>query len=659
MSYPALYAVNVLLSAGILAALARAGEMAQRAGSHPDTERCRRQLRLAALIAVGLLVVKAGNAWLLARLGWVFADSILTVHLPLVTLPCAALVVASRWRAADAASGLERSAAQATWLGAAVWAAITAGGVFAEETFLRRPTWLAVIAAGGLAFGLAIRAGARFSAATTSRLRPLVAAVATLVLLAATLLSWASSRLPGSFDLGALASADAGGGQLHSAGHQSSGGSSRSVDQLRGPRDRPADVTYTLVAQQDRVPATGGRERDALSFNGQVPGPEISARAGDLIEVVLRNKDIAGGVSVHWHGYDVPNAEDGVAGVTQNAVPIGGSHTYRFLAEQVGTFWYHSHQASSTQVDRGLYGALVVRPRTEPATTDLVVVDHGWRGPQGFLSGQKTFDPVARVETRIVASGSNVRLRLINTNNTPQRYRLAGTSFTVSAIDGTDLTGPTPLKERAVFVAGGGRYDLSFTMPTTPVTLFGLGDAVRLDLTEVPAPDEAASRGWPALDPARYGSPAETGLEGQPDRRFTMDIDRRVAWLDGRPRYTWVVNGKTYPRMPMYMVSEGDLVEVTFINRSLADHPIHLHGHHMQVLSRGGRRISGSPWSSDTLNAAPGETYVVRFRADNPGIWMDHCHNLQHAAQGFVMHVGYTGISTPYRIGADSGNQPE
>ena len=663
MSYPALYAANVLLSAGILAALARACEMAQRAGSHPDTEKCRRQLRWAVRIAASLLVIKAGNAWLLAQLGWVFADSILTVHLPLVALPCAALLVASRSKAADAASAPERSPEpRATWLGAAAWAAITAGGVFAEETFLRRPTWLAAIAAGGLAFGLAIRAGARhprFSAATTSRLRPLIAGVATLVLLAATVFSWANSRLPGTFDLGALASADAGGGQPHSAGHQSSGASSQSVDQLRGPRDRPADVTYTLLAQRDRVPATGGRERDALSFNGQVPGPEISARSGDLIEVVLRNKDIAGGVSVHWHGYDVPNAEDGVAGVTQNAVPIGGSHTYRFLAEQVGTFWYHSHQASSTQVDRGLYGALVVRPRTEPATTDLVVVDHGWRGPDGFLTGQKTFDPAARVEKRIVTPGSSVRMRLINTNNTPQRYRLAGTSFTVSAIDGTDLTGPTPLRERAVFVAGGGRYDLSFTMPTTPVNLFGLGDAVRLDLTDAPAPDEAASRGWAVLDPARYGSPAETGLEGQPDRRFTMDIDRRVAWLDGRPRYTWVVNGKTYPGMPMYMVTEGDLVEVTIINRSLAHHPIHLHGHHMQVLSRGGRRVSGSPWSSDTLNAAPGETYVVRFRADNPGIWMDHCHDLRHAAQGFVMHVGYTGITTPYRIGADSGNQPE
>ena len=54
-----------------------------------------------------------------------------------------------------------------------------------------------------------------------------------------------------------------------------------------------------------------------------------------------------------------------------------------------------------------------------------------------------------------------------------------------------------------------------------------------------------------------------------------------------------------------------------------------------------------------------GETYVIAFKADNPGIWMDHCHNLKHAAQGMVAHLMYEGISTPYRIGGDDDNRPE
>jgi FtsP/CotA-like multicopper oxidase with cupredoxin domain len=79
--------------------------------------------------------------------------------------------------------------------------------------------------------------------------------------------------------------------------------------------------------------------------------------------VILINEDIESGVTIHWHGVDVPNVEDGVAGLTQDAVKPGERHTYRFRAEQVGTYWYHSHQESSLQVRKGLFGAFVVEPR--------------------------------------------------------------------------------------------------------------------------------------------------------------------------------------------------------------------------------------------------------------------------------------------------------
>lgn len=84
----------------------------------------------------------------------------------------------------------------------------------------------------------------------------------------------------------------------------------------------------------------------------------------------------------------------------------------------------------------------------------------------------------------------------------------------------------------------------------------------------------------------------------------------------------------------MLMVKEGDLVKTTFVNLSLVPHPMHLHRHHMLVLSRNGRKAEGSPWWTDTLNVNPGETYEVAFVADNPGIWKDHCHNPEHAAIG-------------------------
>ena len=109
----------------------------------------------------------------------------------------------------------------------------------------------------------------------------------------------------------------------------------------------------------------------------------------------------------------------------------------------------------------------------------------------------------------------------------------------------------------------------------------------------------------------------------------------------------------------MFMVADGDLVHITIENTSGAVHPMHLHGHHMLVLSRDGKPVTGSPWWSDTLNVEPDETYEVAFRADNPGIWMDHCHNLSHAAAGLTMHLAYEGVTTPFVTGGATHNHPE
>lgn len=86
---------------------------------------------------------------------------------------------------------------------------------------------------------------------------------------------------------------------------------------------------------------------------------------------------------------------------------------------------------------------------------------------------------------------------------------------------------------------------------------------------------------------------------------------------------------------------------------------MHLHGHHAVVLSRNGEAASRSPWWVDSLNVGAGEAYEIAFVADNPGVWMDHCHNLPRAAEGLVAHVMYAGYSTPYRMRGAAGNEPE
>ena len=85
---------------------------------------------------------------------------------------------------------------------------------------------------------------------------------------------------------------------------------------------------------------------------------------------------------------------------------------------------------------------------------------------------------------------------------------------------------------------------------------------------------------------------------------------------------------------------------------------MHPHGHSVRVLSVDGRRPSQPLWL-DTFDVGPGEVWEVALYADNPGIWMDHCHNLQHAALGMVTHLAYRGVTTPFDHGGPADNAPE
>ncbi|WP_426504448.1 multicopper oxidase domain-containing protein [Dactylosporangium sp. McL0621] len=444
-----------------------------------------------------------------------------------------------------------------------------------------------------------------------------------------------------------------GGGRARSSGSRPQ----RSVADLRGAGAPAAGGTrrqYVLTARTARVRLPSGREVDAWAYNGQTPGPPITVAEGDLIEVTLRNADIQDGVTVHWHGYDVACGEDGVPGLTQNVVAPGEEFVYRFPADQVGTYWYHTHQVSDRGVRKGLYGTLVVTPRVEPpadaaaAQVDLTLPVH-------------TFDDTVVIggsdqrNEHDVPAGAPVRLRLINTDSQPHHFALAGTPFRVAAVDGRDLHRPGDVSDVWLRLAAGGRYDLVFTMPDTSVVLVCDDDrdgGLRLHAENGPGgagPDVEDTSGWPELDLLHYGSAAAVPFDvGAPDRHFTMVLDRGVAMVDGAPAYAQTVNGRGHPSIPDQLVAEGDIVRFTVVNRSLETHPWHLHGHPVLILSRNGTPSSGSPLWMDTFDVRPGEVWEVAFKAENPGIWMNHCHNLPHADQGMMLRLRYDGVTTPF-----------
>ncbi|MEO7586746.1 MAG: multicopper oxidase family protein, partial [Arachnia sp.] len=491
------------------------------------------------------------------------------------------------------------------------------------------------------------------------RLR-LVAPVALLVVALGSLVwLWAGSLMLAGYSVLDMGYPDYGGGSSvmghgeHSMDEDAMGDRmpSRSVTDFVADPGRPADVTFTLVARQQEV-TIGGRTLPGYTLNAQTPGPVISAVVGQLIEVHLRNESVAAGVSLHWHGLDVPNAMDGVAGVTQDDVGVGGEFTYRFVADDVGTYWYHSHQASNEQVSGGLFGPLVILPAgATPAMSEVIAVAHVYGGNR-TLNG-RTGDQ--RVEFQ---PGERVRVRIVNTDNGPMDVWV-GASYTVLAVDGSELHGPTPVAQQSLVVTAGGRADLLVMTPRD-------GSAVRVQVSQSTAVILGRGAAPPvthptsALDLLHYGTPTGIGFDpGRPDRVFDYSIGRRPGFHKGLPGVYWSINGHLYPDVPMFVVEEGDVAVMRIANHSGEVHPMHLHGHHAVVVSRNGVASTGSPWWVDSLNVLDGETYEIAFLAENPGIWMDHCHNLKHAAMGMITHLMYAGVTTPFVVGGQAGNQPE
>ena len=229
-----------------------------------------------------------------------------------------------------------------------------------------------------------------------------------------------------------------------------------------------------------------------------------------------------------------------------------------------------------------------------------------------------------------------------------------GAPFRLAAVDGRDVHEPGEVARTAVRVPAGSRADLTLIMPDTPVALLvdddEAGASVRL-VPPGPTPPSTVdgTSGWPELDLTRYGTPAATPFDANSayDRQFTMVLDRGVS-LDGGPRYAHTVNGRAYPGTPTQLVRDGDLVRMTVVNRGRDTHPMHLHGHTVLALSRNGTPFVGSPIWLDTFDVQPGEVWQVAFRANNPGVWMNHCHNLPHAKLGMAVHLVYDGYRTPY-----------
>ncbi|SMF40821.1 Multicopper oxidase with three cupredoxin domains (includes cell division protein FtsP and spore coat protein CotA) [Tistlia consotensis] len=418
-------------------------------------------------------------------------------------------------------------------------------------------------------------------------------------------------------------------------------------------------------------------------YDGLIPGPTLRLRQGERLDVRLEN-GLPQPTTLHWHGLRLPNAMDGVPGVTQAAVEPGGSFDYAFEAPDAGTFWYHSHANSAEQGARGLAGPLIVEEATPTAGTLRVDREETWLLDDWRLTKEaRIAEPMASMmdlshggrigntvtlngvipEAWPVTAGERVRLRLLNAANA--RFfalRFEAHAPWVVAVDGQPCT-PFLAENGRVLLPPAGRLDLVVDLTGRPGARFEVvDDAYPRDayrLLDIAYADEAPLRA--SALPAPMALPANPLAEPDLGSAETIAIVLEGGAMGGMGEATlggktmglralaergkvWALNGVVAGDGEHPLLGElrlGRSYRLVIENRTAFPHPMHLHGHHYKLIARDGAPEIRGIWH-DTVIAWPDGTVEVAFVADNPGDWLFHCHIPEH------MMAGMTGM---FRVG--------
>ncbi|TPG16838.1 multicopper oxidase family protein [Pedococcus bigeumensis] len=446
-------------------------------------------------------------------------------------------------------------------------------------------------------------------------------------------------------------------------------------------------VTSQLSATPGRVDL-GGPVVDTWSF-GTVPGPTIRARAGDRLVVDLSN-GLPTPTTVHWHGIALRNDMDGVPDMTQAPVAPNTSFRYDFTVPDPGTYFFHPHVG--VQLDRGLYGVLVVDDPAEPGAYDhewVVVLDDwidgtgrtpdqvlaslraatgsgmgatGGMGGMGMggggMGGESMTSPLLGgagdiaypyylVNGRVPAApvtltgrpGQRVRVRLVNAaSDTAFRVAVGGHQLSLTHADGFPVV---PVTGDAVLLGMGERVDVmlnlgdgAFPLVASAEGKQGQGMAVvRTSTGPVPTPqvrpEELDGRVLTVADL----TPAEPAAMpvGRVDRTHDVVLGGSMSG------YEWTINGRTFDHERPLDVRQGERVRLRLKNATMMFHPMHLHGHTFAVVDAAGR----PGVRKDTVIVAQMRTVTVDLDATNPGQWMTHCHNAYHGEAGMMTTLSY------------------
>jgi FtsP/CotA-like multicopper oxidase with cupredoxin domain len=405
-------------------------------------------------------------------------------------------------------------------------------------------------------------------------------------------------------------------------------------------------------------PGTGVALDDGLAFDEQVPGPLIEAKRGDIVRVNFTN-DTDMDLTLHWHGLRVSDEMDGVMQMMDPVKP-GDTFTYELALQDAGFYWYHPHMSGDTVLERGLYGAIVVREADEGRADcelplvldDILLDDETWQIEPPDTDMMQLMGRLGNVlmangrsDRRIaVTKGQNVLMRFVNASNA--RFwdlRIEGHTMTVVATDGGFVAEPWTVDHLPV--VPGERYTVLVEATGEPGETYRLmnarfqlheegGDMIEFDplgdgenpvLSLVYGDGEVDGTPWVQPTPDAPGWDRAPELFGH---QWLLEEDMMGGSV--------TIDGETWPDVPTVTVAAD--METTFEvnNASEMHHPFHIHGNRFQLLAIDGEPVTTPPAWKDTWDVPPRTIVTFASALDNPGDWMLHCHILEHAEDGMA-----------------------
>ena len=394
------------------------------------------------------------------------------------------------------------------------------------------------------------------------------------------------------------------------------------------------------------------------AYNGQIPGPLLRVTEGKPVTMEIVNRSDREEI-VHWHGQWIPVDVDGAMEEGSPMIAVGARTLVEFTPRPAGLHWYHTHAMAHRDLKRGLYsgqfGVLLVDPAGRDAgryDLEQFVVLHDWEpyytaSDDGsmmvsYVCGSINGKMLGYDVPIVVREGQRVLFHILNASATEVHWlALPGHKFQVLTMDGAPVAtqatvdtlrlGPAERVSAVVTMGAPGMWVLGEARKKFRDA--GMGAVIEYaGLTGKPVEPAAAKLEW---DYKVFGE--QGGAMPTPDVTIPLVFTSRFKGHGALDQ--WLINGKSYPETSGIVLRQGLRHRLVFDNRSVDDHPVHLHRHNFELVKVNGTASSGV--RKDVVVVEAGTRLEADLVASNPGNTLFHCHQQDHMDMGFMALFPY------------------